>query len=217
MPTTGKLYGGEFNARDRNNPRTIIANWVPNGASVLEIGPGDGVISRWLKQTKHCRTIGVEFALEAACIAQDAFDELIIGSIENEPIVTQIRSYGPFDTVIFADVLEHLRDPWQVLRQMQPLLSSHGRVLLSVPNIAHWTARLNLLFGRFDYADGYLMDRTHLRWFTWHSARQMAQIAGYHIVEEASVFKPRFARLLPTLNGFQIVLNLAPADPVQGV
>ena len=210
MTTTGTVYGGEFNADDRNNPRTIIGNWVPEGASVLEVGPGDGVISRWLKQAKQCYTVGVEIVSEAANLARDAFDHIIIGSIEDEQVVAQAGDYGPFDTVIFADVLEHLVDPWKVLRQVRPLLSPSGRVLLSVPNIAHWTARLNLLLGRFDYSDGYLMDRTHLHWFTHRSAREMAYSTGYRITGEATVYKPRFVRAFPTLNGFQIVLNLAP-------
>jgi hypothetical protein len=101
-------------------------------------------------------------------------------------------------------------DPWQVLREMRGLLAPGGHVLLSVPNIAHWTARLNLLFGRFDYTDGYLMDRTHLRWFTWRTARAMAQASGYVVVAEGCVFKPRFLRFWRSFNGFQIVLKLAP-------
>lgn len=204
-------YGGTFNAGDRNNPRTIISEWVPLGASVLEVGPGDGVISRWLRNTKRCFTVGVEVAAEAADAARDAFDYLAIGSIEHEGILSEVRLHAPFDAAIFADVLEHLVDPWQTLRNVRPLLSTNGRVLLSVPNIAHWTARLNLLLGRFDYTDGYLMDRTHLRWFTRRSVHEMARQAGYYVATEAFVYRPRFARFLPTLNGFQIVLNLAPA------
>src|SRR5690606_8746473 len=88
---------------------------------------------------------------------------------------------------------------------------THGQVLFSVPNIAHWTARLALLFGRFDYTEGYLMDHTHLRWYTWKSARQMATTCGYTIVEEAVVYKPHIARFWPTVNGFQIVMRLKPA------
>lgn len=211
MTGSGRLYGGVFDSADRNNPRTLIANWVPGAANVLEVGPGDGVISRWLKHTRGCRTTAVEIAPDAATEASDAFDHLIVGSIEDAPVLAQAGQRGPFDAVIFADVLEHLVDPWQVLRKVRPLLSPSGRVLLSVPNIAHWTARLRLLFGRFEYTDGYLMDRTHLRWFTWRSARAMAHGAGYRIAAEATVYKPRFARVLPTLNGFQIVLNLEPA------
>jgi 2-polyprenyl-3-methyl-5-hydroxy-6-metoxy-1,4-benzoquinol methylase len=205
------LYGGKFDASNRNNPRTIIGNWVPDKAVVLEVGPGDGVISRWLKRTKHCRTVGIEYAPAAAQAARDAFDELLIGSIDDPVVVEQASAWAPYDAVIFADVLEHLVDPWQVLRQMRSLLSPEGCVLISVPNIAHWSARLNLLFGRFDYTDGYLMDRSHLRWFTWKSVKEMAHQAGYRVVDSTTVFKPHFMRIFPTLNGFQIVLKLAPS------
>jgi O-antigen biosynthesis protein len=207
------LYGGQFEAADRNNPRTIIGHWVPERAVVLEVGPGDGVISRWLKHTRHCRTVGIESAPAAAQAARDAFDELLIGSIDDPCVVEQAAALGPFDVIIFADVLEHLVDPWRVLRQMRALLSPAGRVLISVPNIAHWSARVNLLRGRFDYADGYLMDRTHLRWFTQRTARALADSAGYRVVAAATVYKPRFARFWPSLNGYQIVLSIAPAAP----
>ena len=211
MTTTGKVYGGAFDAQNHNNPRTIIGHWVPTDVAVLEVGPGDGVISRWLKEVKHCRTIGVEVVPEAVERMRTAFDHIIVGSIETESVVAQARVYAPYDAIIFADVLEHLVDPWSVLRQMRPLLSSTGRVLVSVPNVAHLTARLNLLFGYFEYTDGYLMDRTHLRWFTHRSAKAMAHTTGYRVMAEATVYKPRLARFWPTLNGFQIVLNLAPA------
>ena len=142
MTETHKLFWGTFNPCDLNNPRTIIAQWVPPGATVLE----------------------------------------------------------------------HLVDPWKVLRGMHPLLSPAGRVLISVPNIAHWTARLNLLLGRFDYTDGYLMDRTHLRWFTRRTAKEMALQTGYRVMAQGTVFKPHIARFWPTLMGFQTVLNLAPSS-----
>jgi 2-polyprenyl-3-methyl-5-hydroxy-6-metoxy-1,4-benzoquinol methylase len=204
------VYGGQFRPDARNNPRTIIARWVPAGARVLEIGPGDGVVGAWLTANKGCRVIGVEYVPAAAAAAAPYFAHMITGSIEDPDVQAQVRTRAPFDAIIFADVLEHLVDPWAVLRELRPLLAPGGRVLLSVPNIAHWTARANLLAGRFDYTDGYLMDRTHLRWFTWKSARDLAAGSGYRVVEERAVFKPRFARFWRALNGFQIVLNLAP-------
>ena len=164
----------------------------------------------WLTANKGCSVVGVEYVPEAAAAAAGHFAHMITGSIEDAQVQTQAAAFAPYDAIIFADVLEHLVDPWGVLRSLRPLLSPSGRVLLSVPNIAHWTARLNLLLGRFDYTDGYLMDRTHLRWFTWKSARELAARSGYRVVEEQSVFKPRFARFWRTFNGFQIVLNLAP-------
>jgi 2-polyprenyl-3-methyl-5-hydroxy-6-metoxy-1,4-benzoquinol methylase len=213
IPAQPRVYGGQFEPNARNNPRTIIARWVPEGARVLEVGPGDGVVGSWLTANKRCQVIGVEYVPEAAQAAAATFARMIVGSIEDAGVQAQVRESGPYDAIIFADVLEHLVDPWSVLRDLRPLLNPGGRVLLSVPNIAHWTARANLLRGRFDYTDGYLMDRTHLRWFTWKSARALAQSCGYRIVEEQVVYKPRFARFWRTLNGFQIVLNLSPEEP----
>ncbi len=209
--TQATLYGGQFDATNRNNPRTLIGNWVTEKAVVLEVGPGDGVISSWLKQAKHCRTIGVEYVPAAAEVARDAFDDLLIGSIEDQAMVERAATFAPFDAIIFADVLEHLVDPWRVLRNMLPLLTPTGHVLLSVPNVAHWSVRLNLLRGHFDYTDGYLMDRTHLRWFTQRTARNLAHTAGYRVVAAATVYKPRFARFWPSLNGYQIVLKISPS------
>jgi 2-polyprenyl-3-methyl-5-hydroxy-6-metoxy-1,4-benzoquinol methylase len=205
-----RVYGGRFDAGDRNNPRTIIAHWVPAGARVLEVGPGDGVVGAWLAANKGCHVVGVEYVPQAAAAAAPFFDHMITGSIEDPQVQAETRTLAPYDAIIFADVLEHLVDPWGVLAAMRPLLTPGGRVLLSVPNIAHWTARAHLLLGRFDYTDGYLMDRTHLRWFTRKSARAMAATSGYRIIEERTVFKPHFARFWHAFNGFQIVLNLAP-------
>jgi 2-polyprenyl-3-methyl-5-hydroxy-6-metoxy-1,4-benzoquinol methylase len=207
-----RVYGGRFDADNRNNPRTIIAHWVPAGARVLEVGPGDGVVGAWLAANKGCRVVGVEYVPAAARAAAPLFDHMLTGSIEDPQVLAEVRTLAPYDAIIFADVLEHLVDPWGVLAALRPLLAPGGRVLLSVPNIAHWTARANLLLGRFDYTDGYLMDRTHLRWFTWKSARAMAATSGYRIVEERTVFKPRFARFWRAFNGFQIVLHLVPDE-----
>lgn len=210
--STARIYGGEFAPHNRNNPRTIIAGWVNPGSRVLEVGPGNGVIGAHLRSARQCHVVGVEFVPEAAAVAASSFDAMIVGSIEDPGILQRAAASAPYDAIIFADVLEHLVDPWQVLRQMRPLLAGNGHVLLSAPNIAHWSARFNLLFGRFDYTDGYLMDRTHLRWFTWRSARAMATTCGYTVSDAATVFKPRFARFWRTFNGFQIVLRLTPVN-----
>lgn len=213
-PGSPRIYGGSFNPNDRNNPRALIANWVKPHSRVLEIGPGDGVIGAYLRSEKGCFVVGVEVVPEAAALAAARFDTMLIGSIEDDAIIARATELAPYDAIIFADVLEHLIDPWAALRRVRALLSTHGCVLTSIPNIAHWTARLNLLIGRFDYTDGYLMDRTHLRWFTWKSARAMATTCGFTIADEATVFKPHFARFWRTLNGFQMVMRLMPAEDV---
>jgi Methyltransferase domain len=85
--------------------------------------------------------------------------------------------------VLFADVLEHFTDPFEVLRLAQTFLRAGGRVVASVPNVAHWTMRLNLLRGRFDYRSVGIMDATHLRWFTVRSLQRLFIQAGYRILE----------------------------------
>jgi hypothetical protein len=78
-------------------------------------------------------------------------------------------------------VLEHLVNPEQVLRQVRELLSPGGRVLVCVPNIAHLRIRLKLLFGRFEYESTGIMDMTHLRFYTYSTARRLIESAGFRI------------------------------------
>ena len=85
---------------------------------------------------------------------------------------------GAYDAILFLDVLEHLRDPDGVLRAARDWLRPGGRVLCSLPNVAHWRVRLALARGRFDYTENGLMDATHLRWFTRRTARELLTRAG---------------------------------------
>jgi hypothetical protein len=82
-----------------------------------------------------------------------------------------------------ADVVEHLRHPASVLAAARAWLKPDGRVLASVPNVAYWRVRLMLLAGRWQYTDGYIMDRSHITWFTRASVVRLFQDAGYVVTE----------------------------------
>lgn len=84
---------------------------------------------------------------------------------------------------MFADVLEHLRDPAAVLRRCIPALKESGKIILSVPNIANWIIRLGLLFGKFDYMDRGILDRTHLRFFTMRSLKQLMNEVSCEVLD----------------------------------
>jgi len=104
---------------------------------------------------------------------------------------------GRFDVVLFADVLEHMPDPLSTLRLSRDLLKARGCLIASIPNVAHWTVRLNLLRGRFDYDVSGIMDATHLRWFTAKGVKQIFSRAGYDLVElraAAGVWMPEYHR-----------------------
>lgn len=92
--------------------------------------------------------------------------------------------YRSFDVLLFADILEHLLDPLAVLRRFLPYLRDGGEVVVSLPNIANWTIRLQLLRGRWSYTESGLMDATHLHFYTRATARELLLQAGLHIRRE---------------------------------
>jgi 2-polyprenyl-3-methyl-5-hydroxy-6-metoxy-1,4-benzoquinol methylase len=87
----------------------------------------------------------------------------------------------PFDVMIFGDVLEHLRDPRTVLMELTASLKDEGLVIISLPNIANIYVRLSLLFGRFDYQDRGILDRTHLHFFTRETFSRFLSDAGFEV------------------------------------
>ncbi len=88
-------------------------------------------------------------------------------------------------TAYYADILEHLRDPWRLLASQRELLAPGGHVVVSLPNVRHYPVVLGLLRGRWRYQDEGVLDRSHLRFFTRDSARELVSGAGYRMVEIA--------------------------------
>ena len=94
--------------------------------------------------------------------------------------------------VTFGDVLEHLRDPLAVLRMAVAKLKPTGFIVTSLPNVAHGDVRLSLLRGAFEYRDTGLLDRTHMRFFTLQSVRELLGEAGLVVVDTRRVIVPLF-------------------------
>ncbi|MEO1720315.1 MAG: methyltransferase domain-containing protein, partial [Pseudomonadota bacterium] len=95
---------------------------------------------------------------------------------------------GEFNALIMSEVLEHLADPWHVLRRLKPHLAPGAMVLASSPNVSHRAVIWQLLRGRFDLEDSGVMDRTHLRWFTPSTYPKLFADCGY-VVEETFPLK----------------------------
>lgn len=220
-------YGGTIDLEDSNDPRTRIVNWVPDGSYVLEVGCGSGTIIGHLAHVKACRALAVEPDAVMAQEARSTGVEVLQGKVDSPVVRQALVQRAPFDVIIFADVLEHLADPWQVLRNMGGVLLPDGCILVSLPNVAHWTVRLSLLAGRFEYTDGFLLDRTHLRFFTLATARRLFVDSGYGIEGMQVRWAPLpgdrlwrrlplvrnsvnewLARTVPGLYGYQFVFKL---------
>lgn len=195
------FYGGTIDPQDSNDPRSRIVNQIPPGSKVLEVGCGSGTIIHYLQDYKQCQTIGVEPSSVMAAAAQNAGLNIIEGDIDAPKTLGELETLGPFDAIIFADVLEHLRDPWATVERVKPLLNPAGKILVSIPNVAFWRLRLNLLVGRWRYTHGHLMDHTHLRWFTRKTIRALFIDGGFETVEIQDRWVPlpghRLWRLIP--------------------
>ena len=164
----------------------LLLDAVPDRARVLDVGCATGYLASELVR-RGCRVVGVEADPAAAEQARAHCEQVVVGDVEDAGCRDELAALAPFDAVLCGDVLEHLRDPWATLRSLGAL---GGRVVLSVPNIGHWTARRALLRGRFPYAEHGLFDRTHLRFFTRAGARELAEGAGLRIVAERFASAP---------------------------
>jgi SAM-dependent methyltransferase len=148
--------------------------------AILEIGCGDGATGQYAKATGKCgRYVGVELMPVAADIATGRLDKVYIGNIEALDLPEPEESFG---ALIASEVLEHLVDPWALLRRLNRLLSPGAQVIAGSPNVAHISTVKMLLKGRWDLEDSGRMDRTHLRWFTPESYAQMFRDCGFEVL-----------------------------------
>jgi len=107
---------------------------------------------------------------------------------------------GRFDTIICADVLEHLRDPLRMLEQCRERLAPGGALVASLPNSGNAYFRWNVLLGRFPQHEQGLFDRTHLRFYTWSGWQELLKQAGFHI-DAAQVSGIPVGMALPSWDG----------------
>jgi 2-polyprenyl-3-methyl-5-hydroxy-6-metoxy-1,4-benzoquinol methylase len=150
---------------------------------ILEVGCGRGATGRLaLKLGKTKRFVGIELMPEAAQTARQYLSQVEVGNAETMDLD---KLNGPFSAILCSEVLEHLHDPWAMVRRLIPHLKSGGVIIASSPNIASKGVIMGLLRGNFDYTEFGIMDRTHLRWFTPASYRQMFEEAGL-VIESVS-------------------------------
>jgi methionine biosynthesis protein MetW len=147
---------------------------VPAGGAVLDLGCASGGLLALLRP-RAGHLAGLELSATAARAAAEVADEVVQGALEDPDLPF---APGAFDLVVLADVLEHLADPAAALRRAVGWCRPGGAVLVSVPNVAHWSARLALARGRWPQEESGTFDSSHLRWFTRASLAQLLADAG---------------------------------------
>lgn len=153
---------------------------LPRGLDVLDVACGSGVHGAELKRLYGHRVIGVDLSAASVEKAKTRLAEAYVADIihpERYPKFGRSR----FDVIVLSDILEHVGDPLDVVARHLPLLVPGGYFLISLPNIAIWNVRFELLLGRFEYQDTGTLDRTHMRFFTRRSLRRFLAEAGLEV------------------------------------
>lgn len=208
-------YDFEPHLENPANVHRIEMEMITNGSLVLDVGCHTGIMGEALQKNKQATMIGIDTDIEALHVAGGRLKAAILLDIEHGDWTHTVsgKGYHNFDTILFGDVLEHTRYPERILNQSKELLKPGGRVIVSVPNIAHWRIRLGLLFGKFEYSDSGILDRTHMRFFTRQSARALLENSGFKIIrsEVAGYALPHWLiRTFPGLLAVQIVMSAEP-------
>lgn len=167
-----------FGVHDDGDESHMLALGLISGARrVLEIGAATGYLSE-LMTARGSTVVAVELDATSAAIAASRGVDVRVGHLEDV-----VRKGETFDCVALIDVIEHVPDPKAFLASCLRYLTPGGTVVVSVPNVAHWSVRCELLSGRFDYTRTGLMDDTHLRFFTAASLERLLVGQGLTIVE----------------------------------
>jgi 2-polyprenyl-3-methyl-5-hydroxy-6-metoxy-1,4-benzoquinol methylase len=157
----------------------------PAARRVLDVGCGPGGFGHSLRQDDPTRERwAVELDADVAATAADHYDRMVVGPFPDA--VTELGAR--FDCIVFNDVLEHVVDPWATLRAATPLLAEGGAVVASIPNVRNARVVFDLAVrGNWTYTDIGILDRTHLRFFTARSIRQLFVDCGYVVQAMAGI------------------------------
>jgi methionine biosynthesis protein MetW len=163
--------------------RKDILELIPgNVKKVLDLGCSIGTLGEQIKNRSHAEVVGLEIDHEMAMAARKKIDKVIVGNIE-EIDLNNYLSNGYFDCIIMADILEHLINPWEVLKKLVEFMSDGGIIIASIPNIRHYSTIVSLVCkGYWPYEDRGIHDKTHLRFFTFKNIKEMFSISGLRVL-----------------------------------
>ncbi|MDE2579370.1 MAG: class I SAM-dependent methyltransferase [Hyphomicrobiales bacterium] len=188
-PQIAKLHSYDYEIDlNGDNALAYVVAMAGSGRKILELGAGSGMQTQFLVRDNSVVAADInpesveklrKFTPDALCVDLNAPDW-----------TKALQAYAPFDTIIAADVLEHLYDPWTTLDAMKSLLAQDGEIIVSVPYIGN-AAILGLIYDDdFQYRESGLLDKTHIRFFGLRNIVQMYDNAGLKITEARCVVIP---------------------------
>jgi SAM-dependent methyltransferase len=185
---------------DQHNPDLLKLIPVTSN-KLIEVGCSSGALAREFKKLNpNCHYFGVDIDASYAELAQRYCDVTEAQDMDQAD-QSFYEANMDRDCWIFGDTLEHMRDPWAVLRKIRAVIPANGSVVCCVPNAQHWSLFAKLSIGDFRYEDSGLFDRTHLRWFTRITLIEMFINTGFQVVEGTgrNFPEPNKERFLPLI------------------
>lgn len=160
-----------------NSSTGLILSKIKPHSIVLEFGCATGRMTRYMKESLVCRVYIVEYDNGAFQKAMEFAEDGICDDIQNYRWRERFGEIA-FDAILFADVLEHLQNPEEVLKKAAELLKADGNVYVSVPNVTHNDVVLKTIEEHFDYTDTGLLDNTHIHFWGLENIKTLGKDAG---------------------------------------
>lgn len=169
-----------------NDPYALILNKIKSKSTILEFGPYKGRAAKYLKEILDCKVYAVESDGEAAKECSKYTEEILVSDIEAYEWIKKWENIR-FDGMIFADVLEHLRKPEDVLRKARQLLKLDGSIYISIPNITHNSIIINMINNKFNYTSAGILDQTHIHFWGYDNfIKQIYKAGMVPVTQEAT-------------------------------
>ena len=189
----------------KNYLNPYLIKYIPDKSRVLDIGCSNGFQGKYLRKKKNCIVYGIDISPQAIKKAQQNLDKAEVMDISKDKFPF---SKEKFDVIVFSDILEHLAWPEKILKKLKKYLKKDGLIVAAIPNVANLKIRLRLLLGKWDYQELGILDKTHLRFFTQKTTRQLFENCGLKITKEGC--SPEFSflpcKIYPSLLSRHIII-----------
>lgn len=162
--------------------RPEMMKFIPKDSNtILDVGCGRGLFGNQLKHKFNAKVWGIEIDEKEGEQAKEKIDKVFIGDVVK--LINEIPDKY-FDCIVFNDVLEHLVDPYNLLLKIKTKLKVNGVIICSIPNVRYFFNLKNLMIKKqWKYEDAGILDKTHLRFFTEKSIKDMFKNLNYELIK----------------------------------